>query len=232
MGVTPSPLHRCTAAICTGLAAAAIAAAGAPAQQYAQPGRPLSTVGAPGCTRTGAKTIKANRHVRVFSVLKRGYGAVYGCQRSARRAFRLGILGECQNSREIRMVEVAGRRAVLGIFECSLYAGGWNLELVNLRNGHREFTSNNPISVFPPTEATHDSLQRMVLTADGSVAWTAARSGAGAAASYVEVRRRRRGSTNQAVLLDSGTDIDAQSLRKRGRTISWTKAGVRRTAQL
>jgi len=182
-------------------------------------------------TRTGAKTIKANRHVRVFSVLKRGYGAVYGCQRSARRAFRLGILGECQNSREVKMVEVAGRRAVLGIFECSLYDGFWRLQLVNLRNGHREFTS-SPISVFSPTEATHDSLQRMVLTADGSVAWTAARSGAGAAASYIEVRRRRRGSTNQAVLLDSGIDIDAQSLRKRGRTISWTKAGVRRTAQL
>jgi len=225
-------MHRIPVVAAAVLACAALTAAGAPAQQNLPPipSRPLSTAGAPDCTRKGASTIKANRHVRVFRVLKRGYGSVYGCRRTAQRAFRLGVFGECQNSREIRLVEVAGRRALLGIYECSLYGGGWTLELVNLSDGGREFRS-NPIASPPVTEGTWDSLHRMVLTADGAVAWTATRE-AGHRATNVEVLRRRRGSTREVVLLDGGTDIDPGSLRKRGGTITWTKGGVRRSAPL
>ena len=69
------------------------------------------------------------------------------------------------------------------------------------------------------------------MTADGAVAWSATSSRRGVPTA-VEVRRRRRGTTNQAVLVDSGTAIDPDSLRRRGRTITWTKAGVRRSARL
>jgi hypothetical protein len=169
--------------------------------------------------------------VRVFKKTRRGYGKAYGCRRTARRAFELGIIGECQNNDEIRRVEVAGRRAVLGIFECSLTAGWWRVDLVNLRNGHREFTS-NPTTIVPQDESTSAVLHRIVVTADGAVAWTGERLGARGVRLGVEVRRRRRATTNQAVLLDSGTDIDPDSLRRRGRTITWTKAGARRAAQL
>jgi hypothetical protein len=129
---------------------------------------------------------------------------------------------------EIRLTEVAGRRALLGIFECSLYAGWWNVALVNLGTGRREFAS-PPIGSPSPDEATFDALRRIVVASDGAAAWTATRS-SGGVTSVVEVRRRMRGSASASILLDSGTDIDRDSLRKRGRTLSWTKAGVRRTA--
>lgn len=220
----------------TGLAALACAlaaAAPAPAQQYVQPqpGPRLKSVRAPNCSLPGARTLKANRFVRVFKRTRRGYGHAYGCLRSADRAFRLGIVGECQNNDEIRKVEVSGRRAAVGIFSCSLTSAWWRLDLVNLRDGRREYTS-NPFSLPPVDDATYDTLDRIVVTADGAVAWTAARNGAGGVRRAVEVRRRQRGTTNRAVLLDSGLGIDPASLRRRGRTITWTHGGVRRSAQL
>jgi hypothetical protein len=228
--MTSPPLVCPSAVAAAGLACVALAAAGAPAQQYAQPLAPAASVRAPHCSLKGSRTMKANRYVRVFKVTKRRYGHAYGCRRGAPRAFELGIIGECQNNDEIRLVELAGRRAVLGIYECALTSSWWRVDLVDLRNGHREFTS-NPITLLAPDDSTHDELGRIVVTADGAVAWTATRSSRGVPVT-VEVRRRRRGTTNQAVLLDSGTGIDPDSLRRRGRTITWTKAGTRRSAQL
>lgn len=221
------------AVVTAAVACAALAAGGANAQQYAQPvqpGPPLKSVRAANCSLAGAKTIRANRYVRVFKKTRRGYGQAYGCLRRADRAFRLGIVGECQNSDEIRKVEVSGRRAAIGVFSCSLYAGWWRLDLVDLRSGKREFSS-SPISP-PVDDATYDTPNRIVVTPDGAVAWTAVRNGAGGIRGGVEVRRRQRGTTNRAVLLDSGLEIDPESLRRRGRTITWTKAGARRSAQL
>lgn len=187
------------------------------------------SVRAPDCTLKRAKTIKANRDVRVFrTVPVAGSGTVYGCRRSAARAYVLGEFGECQNNHEIRLVEVAGRRAGLGAFECSLTAGFWNVELVNLGNGRKEFSS-APIGAPLPDDLTFDTLERIVVASDGALAWTATRSARGARLA-VEVRRRMRGTASASILLDSGTDIDPGSLRKRGRTLSWTKAGVRQTA--
>lgn len=222
--MTRSTPARCVAAAC---ACAALAAASATAQDYTLPAAPAKSVRAQNCTLKGAKTIRANRHVRVF---KRTYKA-YGCLRDADRAFELGIVGECQNNDEVRKVELAGRRAALGVYSCSLYSAWWRVDLVNLRSGRREFMS-APFSLPPVNDATFDALTRIVVTADGSVAWTVARRGAGGVRTGIEVRRRRRGTTDRAVLLDSGTDIDPDSLRRRGRTITWTKAGARRSARL
>ena len=187
------------------------------------------SVRAPGCTLKRAKTIKANRDVRVFrTVPVAGSGTVYGCRRRAARAYVLGEFGECQNNHEIRLVEVAGRRAALGAFECSLDSGAWDVELVNLANGRLEFRS-APLASPLPDAFTFDELARIVATSDGALAWTATRRARGTQLA-VEVRRRMRGTATASILLDSGTDIDPDSLRKRGRTLSWTKAGVRRTA--
>lgn len=207
---------------------AVLAAAGMSAGALAQQPRAKS-VHAPNCTLKRAQTIKANREVRVFRTVPAvGSGTVYGCRRSAARAYVLGQFGECQNNHEIRRVEVAGRRAALGAFECSLYSGAWDVELVNLANGRLEFLSAPLVSPLPD-DATFDELGRIVATSDGALAWTATRSARGGRLA-VEVRRRMRGSATASILLDSGTDIDPGSLRKRGRTLSWTKAGVRRSA--
>jgi hypothetical protein len=215
----PTRAHRIATAL---VLAAAVIAAGAVSA-------PAKSVRAPGCTLKRAKTIKANRDVRVFrTVPVAGSGTVYGCRRRAARAYVLGEFGECQNNHEIRRVEVAGRRTALGAFECSLDSGAWDVELVNLASGRLEFRSAPLVSPLPDA-FTFDELQRIVATSDGALAWTATRRARGALLA-VEVRRRMRGTATASLLLDSGTDIDPESLRKRGRTLSWTKAGVRRTA--
>lgn len=211
-----------------GLAVAAVCSTAAPAQQLAEPLPRAKSVRAPHCSLAGAKTMKANRHVRVF----RAQSIVYGCRRGANRAYRIGYFGECQNNDEVRIVELAGNRAALGIFECSLTSGWWRIDLVNLRDGRREFTS-GPLTMPQPAENVADTIHRIAVTADGALAWSASRRIAPQpAASSVEIRRRRRGTNDRAVLLDSGTDVDPDSLRRRGDTITWTKAGVRRSAPL
>ena len=114
-------------------------------------------------------------------------------------------IGECQNNDEIQLAEVAGRRAVLGIFQCSLYAG-----VVGgaRRPRHRlPRVASAPIGSSAPDAATFDALRRIVVASDGAAAWTATRSDAGVT-SVVEVRRRIHGSAGLSILLDSGTDID------------------------
>lgn len=221
-------LARLAVLAASGLVAAAVCSPGAPAQQLAEPLARAKSVRAPHCSLAGAKTMKANRHVRVF----RTQNIVYGCRRDANRAYRIGYFGECQNNDEVRLVEVAGHRAALGIFECSLTSGWWRIDLVNLRDGRREFTS-APLTTPQPAENVADTIHRIAVTADGAVAWSASRRVAPQpAASAVEIRRRRRASSSRAVLLDSGSDVDPDSLRRRGDTITWTKAGVRRSARL
>ena len=217
----PSVIASCA------LACAAVAAPGAPAQD-AGPLPPAESVRAPHCSLAGAKTMKANRHVRVF----RTQSTVYGCRRSASRAYRIGYFGECQNNDEVRRVELAGNRAALGTFECSLTSGWWRIDLVNLRDGRREFRS-GPLSTPQASENVADTVHRIAVTADGAVAWSASRRVAPQTApSTIEILRRRRGTTGQVVLLDSGTGIDPESLRRRDRTLTWTKDGGRRSAQL
>ena len=139
-------------------AAALLAVAGTTAAALAQQPRAKS-VRAPGCTLKRAKTIKANREVRVFRTVPAvGSGTVYGCRRSATRAYVLGEFGECQNNHEIRRVEVAGRRAALGAFECSLDSGAWDVELVNLATGRLEFRA-APFASPLPDSATFDELR-------------------------------------------------------------------------
>jgi hypothetical protein len=220
----PTREYRLATALVLAAAVIGAGAVSAPAQLTS-----ARSVRAPGCTLKRAKTIKADRDVRVFRTVPAvGSGTVYGCRRSARRAYVLGEFGECQNNHEIRRVEVAGRRAALGAFECSLDSGAWDVELVDLADGRLEFRC-APLPLPLPDSATFDELQRIVTTSDGALAWTATRRARGTQLA-VEVRRRMRGSASASIRLDSGTDVNPDSLRKRGRTLSWTRAGVRRTA--
>lgn len=222
--------RRCRLATAAALVAGLMLVLAVGAAALPQPPHRYRSVSAPRCTLKGAKTIKANRNVRVFKVVNsRGFGRVLGCRRSARRARELGFVGECQNNDEIRLVELAGRRAALGVHECSLTTGWWTIALVHLGSGRSEYTA-YPLG-DPASDLFADQVVRLAVTADGAVAWTARRTVRGALAA-VEVRRRRRGTTNQSITLDSGTGIDPDSLRRRGHVLSWRKDGVRRTARI
>ena len=174
----------------------------------------------------GAKTIAANRHVRVFA--KRD--AVFGCRRSANRAYEIGHdRSECQNNDAIDTAVVAGNFAALNVRTCSLYDSESSVALVNLRDGRVRFRS--AALSTPGSEASYEAIRGLVVTPAGRLAWIGVRIMRGAIAD-AEVRRRVPNSADQTVVLDHGTTIDPRSLRKGAGRVQWRNADVARSARL
>ena len=190
-----------------------------------------ASVRAPGCTLPGARTVTGNRHVRVFTAPTfAGQRGVFGCRRTADRAYAIGDRGpECQNYDLIDTAVVAGNLVALNIRTCGLYFSSSQVKLVSLRDGRVRFGS-VPQATSPPDDA-YDAIRGMVLTTEGRFAWLAVRVRGGTVVG-VEVRRRAVGSRGKAVLLDRGASIDWRSLRRTGTRVSWRKAGVVRSAGL
>ena len=190
------------------------------------PGKRAPSIAAPHCTMNGAKTIAANRHVRVF----RARGEVFGCRRAANRAYVIGHGdGECQNNDLVDSAVVAGNLAALNVRTCSLYGSSSSVHLVNLRDGRGRFAA-APLSTTG-TDASYDAIRGMVLTATGRFAWIGVRVSRGAIVA-AEVRRRGHGSTGRAIVLDCGAGIDPRSLRLRGSQVRWRDNGVARSAPI
>lgn len=203
--------------------AAAAAAAPVPA-----PGERAHSIRAPHCTLKGAKTIAANRHVRVFSARVRTWREVFGCRRSAGRAYAIGDAGrECQNYDLIDSAVVAGNFVALNVRTCSLYGSSSAVKLVNLRDGGVRFAA-APLSTAGP-DTSYDAVRGMAVTAAGRLAWIGVRVARGAVVE-AEVHRRIRGTDGASVLLDSGTGIDPRSLRRVGSLLRWRHDGVARSA--
>lgn len=200
----------------------------APAGAVPEPGQRASSVRAPHCSLKGSKTITANRHVRVFRTP--GLGTVYGCRRTANRAYELGIVGECQNYDEIDGAVVAGDLVALNVRTCSLYASQSRIRLVDLHTGRVRFGA-APLGSSPDVDSEDDTIRGMVLTADGRLAWLGVRSRAGAVVTK-EVRRRSHRSARRTLLLDAGADIARRSLHRSGGRAYWRRAGVVRSARL
>ena len=119
-----------------GLAAACCSRPPASAAVVPAPGERAASVRAPHCTLKGAKTIAANRHVRVFSA-----------RRALARGLRLPADGRIARTRSataaasartttsIDSAVVAGNFVALNVRTCSLYDSESSVELVNLRDG-------------------------------------------------------------------------------------------------
>lgn len=208
------------------LSAALLLAPAAAADFTPLPGERARSYAAPHCTMKGARTVAANRHVRVF----RARGAVFGCRRKANRAYGIGHgSAECQNSDVIDGAVVAGNLVALNVRTCSLTNSSSSVNLVNLRDGRARFRS-APLST-PGTENGYDAIRGMAVTAAGRLAWIGVRvSGGGVVAA--EVRRRRPDFSDQSVVLDSGTGIDPRSLRRVGSMLRWRHGGIARSAAM
>ena len=144
---------------------------------------------------SGAKTIAANRHVRVFE----RRDAVFGCRRTANRAYEIGHGGsECQNNDLIDTAVVAGNFAALDV-HVSLYDSESRVALVNLRDGRVRFAS--AALSTPGSEASYEAIRGLVVTPAGRLAWIGVRLMRGAIVD-AEVRRRVPNSADQTVVLD------------------------------
>jgi len=225
----PAPfLHRPRALLAGTLVLAAglLLAPAASAAITPGPGERARSIRAPHCTMNGAKTIAANRHVRVF----RARGEVFGCRRSANRAYEIGHGGqECQNNDLIDSAVVAGNFVGLNVRTCSLDSSDSKVSLVNLRDGRGRFSS-APLST-PGSVAGYDAVRGMVLTAAGRFAWIGVRLSRGDIVA-AEVRRRLPDFSDRSAVLDSGAGIDPRSLRLRGSQVRWRDNGVARSAPI
>ena len=209
------------------LAAALLLPSPASASPVPQAGQRAASVRAPHCTMKGAKTIAANRRVRVFEV----GDAVFGCRRTANRAYKIGHGGsECQNNDLIDTAVVAGNFAALNVRTCSLYDSESSVALVNLRDGRVRFRS--AALSTPGSESSYEAIRGMVVTPAGRLAWIGVRIVTHGVIADAEVRRRVPNSADRSIVLERGTTIDARSLRKGGGRVSWRNAGVARSARL
>jgi hypothetical protein len=222
--------------LCVVLAGALLASGGAgarvidPALVFPVAGSRYETVHAPRCSLKGAKTVAANRRVRIFNARHRVYGDLtFGCLRDANRAYVLGIVGECQNNDVVDTAVVAGTLAALNVNTCSLTSSESEVALVDLRTGRVEFAS--PPTSLPFDPDGYDAIRGMAVTAAGRLAWVAVRVAHGAIVA-VEVRRRARDPKGRPVLLDSSTDIDPRSLRREGSLLTWRHGAVLRSAAM
>jgi hypothetical protein len=226
---------RCipTAVVPTGILAAAclvvlVLAPGAAASFVPAPGQRSHSVRAPHCTLPGARTIAANRHVRVFSARVRSWREVFGCRRAADRAYAIGDAGgECQNYDLVDGAVVAGNFVALNVRTCSLTSSSSVVKLVHLGDGRVRFGS-IPLSTRGP-ESSYDAIRAMVVTPAGRLAWLGVRVARGVVIE-AEVRRRIRGTSGASVVLDRGTGIDLRSLRRVGSIVRWRHDGVPRSA--
>jgi len=219
-------LRRCAQG-CAAAATVALLAVSPAAGDLPAVGQKAATRKAPDCSVRKSTTLQANRHVRVFRTTD---DFVWGCRRTADRAFRLGDWGECQNSDVVSNVEVAGTYAAWISTTCGLDFSAESIELANLRTGRFAFRS-SPILPFAATERTFEGIRRIVVDDRGVVAWTASRS-AGAKTIAIEVRRRTRASGGASVVVDSDLAIDTDSLRRKGHRITWRKGGETFSAAL
>ncbi|MEA2143608.1 MAG: hypothetical protein QOI64_2038 [Solirubrobacteraceae bacterium] len=218
----PRALLVAVAALVTGL----LLTATAPAAFVPPPGERATSVRAPHCTLNGARTIAANRHVRVF----RARGEVFGCRRTANRAFGIGHGGqECQNNDLIDSAVVAGNFVALNVRTCSLDSSNSSVHLVNLRDGRGRFAS-APLST-PGAESGYDAIRGLAVTAAGRLAWIGVRVSGGVVVA-AEVRRRRPDFSDRSVVLDSGSGIDPRSLRRVGSMLRWRHDGAARSAAM
>lgn len=187
------------------------------------------TIRAPHCALKGARTLAANRHVRVFEATVKRRGYALACLRRSNRAYVIGDPAECQNSAAIDTAVVAGTFAAINVRTCSLTHSDSGIGLVNVRNGHVVFSAR--ALTTPSLEGQTDGIRAIVVSPKGRLAWLAVRR-AGTTVLNVEVRRRAHGPDRQSVLLDSGADIDPRSLMRDGGRVVWVKAGAVRSASM
>jgi hypothetical protein len=228
--IVPTAVRAPATILAAACAVILVLAPGASASFVPAPGQRARSVRAAHCTLPGARTIAANRHVRVFSARVRSWREVFGCRRAANRAYAIGDAGgECQNYDLVDSAVVAGNFVALNVRTCSLTSSSSVVKLVHLGDGRVRFGS-VPLSTTGP-ESSYDAIRAMVVTPAGRLAWLGVRVARGVVIE-AEVRRRIRATLDGTFLLDRGTGIDPRSLRRSGSLVLWRHDGVGQSAGL
>jgi len=175
------------------------------------------------CGLRGAPTLTATRLARVYE----HRGAVYGCAMSGGRSYLLGGSRNCIATPLVQAVALAGQLAAYGVERCGVDTGSAQVIVRRLSDGQQLRESSAITGQVGPE--SHQSVDSVVLRADGAVAWIVQADSIIRHSSEVEVNRADRRGEAQ---LDSGPEIAPRSLRLRGSTVTWAHSGSVRSATL
>jgi hypothetical protein len=199
-------------AILTGLLSAATAAV------LAAIGGGTAAASAP-CAPAGAHVKLADRRAQVYSLQK----AIYACDRSTHKATKLGVTTSCIASALVDRLALAGDVVAYGVERCGVDTGFSTVVVRRVSDGKglHSFAA----VTGPGLVESHQSINALIVTARGAVAWIVTDSSIVGHGKRIEVHANRR-------LLDSGAGIAPTSLRLHGSTLSWRDGASTRTATL
>jgi hypothetical protein len=181
------------------------------------------------CSLTGSKTLLQTRDARVFYRTKSGTTTEYACLFARNKRFELGS-GDSDpggSGDTVSLERLGGSYVafVLGHFDDSQRYNpnptGFAATVVAINLSTAAQLRFPAVASRPPSSSVSD----LVLARNGSFAWIG--TGAGA----TEVHRLKAGDATDTVL-DSGADIQTDSLALGGATLYWTKGGKAVSAPL
>jgi hypothetical protein len=174
------------------------------------------------CGPQSARTLAGDVVARVYA----SGGNAYGCVAGATRSYRLGTTGYSMRAPRLEAVRVAGRIAAYGLQTSGVDTGYANVNVRRLATG--TLLAQRPATTRVGVEG-FQSIDSLVLKADGAVAWIATAHSIGMP---TFIRQLQRLDERGFRLLDFGPNVAAASLTLHGSGLSWKHRTVRRTATL
>jgi hypothetical protein len=177
----------------------------------------------PTCGRHQGQTVAQTDLARVYSL----NGGVYGCAIPNGVVYKLGSASVCNGAGRANPFAIAARLVAYGLQQCGVDTGVSTVIVRRLTNG--KHLRRDPATTGTVGAESYESVESLVLAADGSDAWISVTSSIVGNGATTEVHKHDSGG---AVLLDSGAGIDPHSLRLVGSKLTWRHDGKRRSAQL
>ena len=175
------------------------------------------------CGPSAAKTLASSTAARVYE----SGGSIYGCARGGSRRYKLGNATTCIRSERAGPIALAGAIVAYGLEACGIDTGTSEVVVQRLSDGRKLRTLAATTGRLGPE--SYQVVGSVVVRRDAAVAWIAQARSIPRHSGDVEVHRAdRRGRAK----LDSGTSIEAGSLRLHGSTLSWRHGAASRSATL
>jgi hypothetical protein len=182
-----------------------------------------ATTGVP-CGPPRASTVVSDRVARVY-VRK---GNVFGCARDGGKSYKLGTTQNSMSEGRAGPIEVAGTDAAYGLTNYGVDTASAQVVVRRLTDG-RVLRQEHSIS-GPEGAESFESVDRVVVKRDGSVAWIA--HATSIAQGHHSVTEVQKSDQTQRTLLDKSDQIRAHSLRLKGSRLSWIDGAARKYATL
>ena len=178
-----------------------------------------ATVASAGCAPAGAQVKISDRRAQVYALQK----AIYACDRRTRRTTKLGEATTCIATSQVERLALAADVVAYGLERCGVDTGSTSILVRRLSDGKQ--LRNLSAITGPGLVESFQSIDSLVVTPKGAVAWIATDSSVVAHGKRIEVHANRR-------LLDSGPSIVSSSLRLHGSKLTWRNGARMRTATI